>query len=143
MNLITFPARPMTGGRLGLLPKPRLHLWSNKLNGWRAPVHTPTGTMWNRHGKELSIAEEFSEALESLSCFRLPWLDCEAMERRHAIGRGSLIVLDLITPDMPAHLPSLMVINSTEYAATGSGPVLAALICASWTTIMPPGMSAA
>lgn len=103
MTPITYPARPMAGGRLGLMPKPRVHFWSAKLNGWRAPIHTPTGTMWNRHGQELTIADEFSQALESLSGCRLPWLDCEALERRHEIGCGSLIVLDQITPGLPAN----------------------------------------
>ena len=102
MELITYPARPMAGGRLGLVPKPNVHLWSAKLNGWRAPVHTPTGTMWNRHGQQLTIADEFTDALETLSCCRIPWLDCEALERRHHIGQGTLIVLDQIVPDLPA-----------------------------------------
>ena len=72
MDLITYPARPMAGGRLGLVPKPNVHLWSAKLNGWRAPVHTPTGTMWNRHGQQLTIADEFTDALNALSCCRIP-----------------------------------------------------------------------
>ena len=50
-TLITFPARPIQGGRLDLAP-PKRGLWfaEPKLNGWRALIHTPTGTMWNRHG---------------------------------------------------------------------------------------------
>lgn len=103
MQLISYPARPLAGGRLGLVPKPNVHLWSAKLNGWRAPIHTPTGTMWNRHGQELTIADEFSDALNALSCCRIPWLDCEALERRHHIGQGTLIVLDQIVPDLPAN----------------------------------------
>ena len=72
MKLISYPARPLAGGRLGLVPKPNVHLWSAKLNGWRAPVHTPTGTMWNRHGQQLTIADEFTDALNALSCCRIP-----------------------------------------------------------------------
>jgi hypothetical protein len=103
MDLITYPARPLSGGRLGLVPKPRVHLWSPKLNGWRAVIHSPAGIMWNRRGQELSIADEFTDALESLSRSAITWLDCEALERRHQIGRGSLIVLDAIVPNLPAH----------------------------------------
>jgi hypothetical protein len=99
---ITYPARPLNGGRFGLLAKKSVYLWSMKLNGWRAVVHTPTGAMFNRQGKELTIAEEFSEALESLSHSGIEWLDCEALERRHSIGRGCLIVLDAIVPQLKA-----------------------------------------
>jgi len=98
MNPITDPARPLSGGRLGLVPKPRVHLWRAKLNGLRALVHAPTGTVWNRQGQELSIADEFTQALESLSQSACPWLDCEALERRHEIGRGSLVLIDQVTP---------------------------------------------
>jgi hypothetical protein len=99
---ITYPARPLSGGRLGLAPKPRVHLWSAKLNGWRAEGHTPTGTLWNRHGQELSITEEFNQALEDLARCQIPWLDLESLQRRHSIGQGSLIVLDAIVPDLTA-----------------------------------------
>ncbi len=61
MEPITYPARPLSGGRFGLVPKQPVYLWSDKLNGWRAPVHVPTGTMFNRQGEELSIAGEFSQ----------------------------------------------------------------------------------
>jgi hypothetical protein len=58
--------------------------------------------MWNRHGARLTIACEFGSALEqlrSLAPLGLEWADCEALERRHAIGRGTLVVLDWIVPD--------------------------------------------
>jgi hypothetical protein len=58
--------------------------------------------MWNRHGQQLTIADEFTDALEASSCCRIPWLDCEALERRHHIGQGTLIVLDQIVPDLKA-----------------------------------------
>lgn len=50
-------------------------------------------------GYLLSIAGEFDSALHALRDLArhgLVWADCEALERRHAIGRGSLVVLDLI-----------------------------------------------
>ena len=66
--LITYPARPIQGGRLELAP-PKRGLWyaEPKLNGWRALIHTPTGTMWNRHGAMLTIADCFRPALAALA----------------------------------------------------------------------------
>lgn len=100
-ELITYPARPIQGGRLELAP-PKRGMWyaEPKLNGWRALIHTPTGTMWNRHGTLLTIADCFRPALAMLSKLvnrGLVWADCEALERRHNLGRGTLVVLDLVT----------------------------------------------
>jgi ATP-dependent DNA ligase len=101
-SLISYPARPLQGGKLDRAPK-KTGLWyaQPKYNGWRALVHCPSGTMWNRHGGRLSIAHEFDAALcelQKLAEAGLIWADCEAMERRHNVGRRSLIVLDWI-PD--------------------------------------------
>ena len=98
--LLTFPARPIQGGRLDLAP-PKRGLWfaEPKLNGWRALIHTPSGTMWNRHGALLTIADCFRPALGELAMLAgrgLVWADCEALERRHNLGRGTLVVLDVI-----------------------------------------------
>lgn len=98
--LITYPARPIQGGRLELAP-PKRGLWyaEPKLNGWRAIIHTPTRTMWNRHGALLTIADCFRPALAALSKLAsrgLVWADCEALERRHNLGRGTLVVLDFV-----------------------------------------------
>ena len=98
--LITYPARPIQGGRLELAP-PKRGLWyaEPKLNGWRALIHTPTGTMWNRHGALLTIADCFRPALAALTKLApsgLVWADCEALERRHNLGRGTLVVLDVV-----------------------------------------------
>ena len=100
-SLISYPARPIQGGKLDRAPK-KIGLWyaQPKYNGWRAVVHCPSGTMWNRHGGRLSIAHEFDAArleLKKLSERGLVWADCEAMERRHNVGRRSLIVLDWIS----------------------------------------------
>ena len=99
-TLITYPARPIQGGRLELAP-PKRGLWyaEPKLNGWRALIHTPTGTMWNRHGDLLTIADFFRPALSMLAKLAvqgLVWADCEALERRHNLGRGTLVVLDFV-----------------------------------------------
>lgn len=103
---ITFPARPINGGPLPKAPAksngPGGSPWfyEPKVNGWRAMVHVPTGTMFNRKNQRLSIEAEFAPALKLLQYqFRgYEWLDCEALERRHGIGRGSLIVLDIVLP---------------------------------------------
>ena len=100
---ITFPARPIQGGKLERAPK-KTGLWfaEPKYNGWRALVHCPSETMWNRHGGRLSIAGEFVAALRelrNLSGRGLVWADCEAMGRRHKIGCGTLVVLDWIAED--------------------------------------------
>lgn len=107
--LLTYPARPIQGGRLELAP-PKRGLWfaEPKFNGWRALVHTSSGTMWNRHGQRLTIAHCFAEALDELRDLSeegFLWADCEALERRHDIARGTLIVLDAIPAD-PTFAPS-------------------------------------
>ena len=127
MQLLTYPARPVNGGPLDrALPKTGEWLYEPKYNGWRALVHAPTGTMFNRQGERLSIASEFYPALEEarkfaaglrpyhrLTCTDLhgrtqltaaesEWLDCEALSRRHTRGRGTLVVLDLPMLKLPA-----------------------------------------
>jgi len=70
-----------------------------KLNGWRSLIHCPSRSMWNRHGKPLSIAKCFQPVLDALAASGITWLDAEALERRVPVGKGSLIILDL--PDHP------------------------------------------
>ena len=132
-SLITYPARPMQGGRLEFAP-PKRGLWfaEPKLNGWRALIHTPTGTMWNRHGALLTIADCFRPALTELAKLAsrgLVWADCEALERRHNLGRGTLVVLDVVpesgTPKYEqrrACLESLLPIESV-FSGDTSRPV--------------------
>jgi hypothetical protein len=108
-SLLTYPARPIQGGRLELAP-PKRGLWfaEPKFNGWRALVHCPSGTMWNRHGQRLTIAHCFKDALDEfrdLADEGFLWADCEALERRHDVARGTLIVLDAIPAD-PKFTPS-------------------------------------
>lgn len=95
----TYPARPVNGGPLEQAlkyPRPGRWLYEPKLNGWRALVHAPTGTMFNRKGERLSIAGEFKRALSILQHSPFDWLDCEALERRHTIGKGTLVILDIV-----------------------------------------------
>jgi len=91
----TYPARPISGGPL-VLGTILAGTWyyEPKYNGWRALVHVPSGTMWNRHNNPLTIQSEFTRALAKLKQTPFEWLDCEALERRHNLGRGTLIVLD-------------------------------------------------
>ena len=104
----SYPARPINGGRLELAPpKPGQWHYEPKYNGWRAMVHAPTGSMFNRYSQPLSIAAEFGSALKSLRKTVLKvggtiveWFDCEALDRRHALGRGTLLVFDYIVQGM-------------------------------------------
>src|ERR1019366_6894389 len=95
-----YPACPINGGPLPkALPKsngPGGSPWTleGKYNGWRAWVHQPTHRMFNRKNEPLSITNEFEIALDELCQLPFEWLDVEALERRHKIGRGSLILLD-------------------------------------------------
>jgi len=123
----TFPARPIRGGKLELAPK-KSGVWfaEPKYNGWRALVHTPTGAMWNRHGQRLTIEREFESArdqLRPLAGSGLVWADCEALERRHQIGRGSLVVLDWIpesgSPTYEERRKVLAGLVETERMSTG------------------------
>ena len=100
----TYPARPINGGPLEWAPpKPGVWCYEPKYNGWRALVHAPTGAMFNRRGQPLSIAAEFGRALKRLrgaaliaDGIALEWFDCEALDRRHGLGRGTLLVFDYI-----------------------------------------------
>jgi ATP-dependent DNA ligase len=68
MNCLTYPARPVNGGHLKhALRKVGDWSYEPKYNGWRAVVHVPTSTMWNRHGERLTIAREFAPALATLA----------------------------------------------------------------------------
>ena len=125
--LLTYPARPIQGGRLELAP-PKRGLWyaEPKLNGWRALIHTPSGTMWNRHGTLLTIADCFRPALGALAKLAhrgLVWADCEALERRHNLGRGTLVVLDVVpesgTPSYEERRAMLEAIISTDAVFSG------------------------
>jgi ATP-dependent DNA ligase len=100
--------RPLNGGPWPIAsrrPLPGTWRYEPKYNGWRALVHIETGTMFNRKGERLSIEKEFADALAmlrpTLDAEDFKWADCEALERRHNIGRGALIVLDAVAPGYP------------------------------------------
>ena len=107
---ITYPARPINGGPIEkALPKNGVWKWEPKYNGWRALVHLPTGTIFNRQGEPLSIGQEFSDAVgvlcATLDCEAFKWADVEALSRRHKLGRGCLILLDVVPEPAYAHAP--------------------------------------
>ena len=99
-----YPARPVNGGPLPKAP-PKSGAWTleGKYNGWRAWVHNPTGAMFNRKLEPLSITHEFKPALAKFRQLPWAWSDVEALERRHHLGRGSLILLDYL-PDNPQQI---------------------------------------
>ena len=109
-----YAARPINGGPL-FKAQPKRGDWDyeSKINGWRAWVFVPTGDMFNRFNQPLSITGQFSYALRALrdqfATFpsvhgwnRCDWADVEGLERRHNLGKGSLIVLDIPNPMEPA-----------------------------------------
>ena len=82
--------------------------------------------MWNRHGSLLAIADCFQPALASLRRLAdhgLVWADCEALERRHNLGRGTLIVLDIVpesgAPSYEQRRRVLQSLISTDSAFAG------------------------
>lgn len=102
MNILTYPARPISGGLLVDKPwqwtLPGDDWWFEpKANGWRVLIHVPSKTMWNRNGELSSIEREFDTPIAKLKERGVVWADCEALERRHNIGRGSLVLLDVLS----------------------------------------------
>lgn len=88
----------MTQERIDLLPGE--WAWEPKVNGWRALVHAPTSTVYNRHGALMSIAHEFKEALAEIQKlgedWDFEWFDCEMLGRRHPMKKGHIFTLDYI-----------------------------------------------
>jgi hypothetical protein len=91
----TYPARPVNGGPLHkALPKTGVWYAEAKYNGWYAHGCPAEGLLFNRQNELLSIAGEFKTALEIVRKLPFPWLTYEAMDRRHNLSRGSLVILD-------------------------------------------------
>lgn len=103
--LLTYPARPSSGGRFDLAIKagaysaPDAWAFEPKYNGWRALLHVLTGTLFNRKGQLLSIRPSDDVMLE-LQETPFEWLDLEFLRNRHDIGKGSVIVLDWPVTDI-------------------------------------------
>lgn len=97
--LLTYPARPVNGGRLESAP-PKVGPWicQPKIDDWRAILHAPTGRIWNRHGQPLSIAADIQPAIRFIQSRDYEWLDVGVLERRHEILKGRIVIFDWITP---------------------------------------------
>lgn len=93
--MIFYPIRPMSGGNLEYAGK-IFGSWSYepKYDGWRSLINNES-IMWNRHGAKLTINNSFTTALEKLSTYGFEWYDAEALQRRHRMARGTLIILDI------------------------------------------------
>lgn len=121
-SALTYPARPVNGGPLHkAMPKTGEWFIQPKYNGWRTLIHAPSRTMFNRKGERLSIAHEFKPALDTLQRTNIEWADCEALERRHNLGRGALLILDILTlkpddTDDPKAIHTLDLGTRLEYA---------------------------
>lgn len=128
MTPISYPARPRQGGPLEVAIQAGAYRSNDvrfqpKYNGWRAMLHTPTGAMFNRHGEPIvgEVVREFSAAVAKASRFPFEWLDVEALERRHEIGKGALIVLDWIVrePMTFAHRRRILELTFPRQAHVG------------------------
>ena len=101
MPINFYPMRPINGGRpQAARVQPGVYALEPKYNGWRCMVNTKDGSMFTRHRQSLTIARDFRAARdEVVAAFKdtCEWVDCEGLERRHGIGKGSLIVLDIVT----------------------------------------------
>lgn len=100
-SLLSYPARPVNGGKLEYAPaKVGLWAWQPKIDDWRAVIHTPTRRVWNRHGEPSTVAQQgkLEVALDHLSglSFAAEWLDVGIMENRHDMMRGSVVVFDVM-----------------------------------------------
>lgn len=99
--LITYPARPVNGGRLEDAPaKVGPWIYQPKIKDWRAVVHVPTKRIWNRHGEPMSIADQLATALSILSFSSFDWLDVGVMDRQNQLLRNSIIVFDTMDADL-------------------------------------------
>lgn len=98
-DFLTYPMRPINGGRLELArEKPGNWVVEPKPNGYRQLINLKRSLMWSRYGTYLATAGEYKIALEKLKD-ALPdveWVDGEGLLRRHNVGQGSIVVIDIL-----------------------------------------------
>jgi hypothetical protein len=96
-NLLTYPARPVNGGRLEDAP-PKVGPWiaQPKIKDWRGIVHTPTKRIWNRQGEPMSIEKDLAGPLMALTGCPFEWLDVGVLDRQNQLLRASIVVFDYI-----------------------------------------------
>ncbi len=110
---VVYCARPVNGGPLTpALVKPGW-FYEPKVNGYRAWVHGPTGTMFSRDNTRFALEGEFAEACtwlcEMSQKSGIDWWDCEAVCRRHKHIQHSLIILDFLPTDFLKEEPDYKV----------------------------------
>ena len=99
MEIPSFPAYPINGGRIEAAPK-KIGTWiyQPKIDDWHGVVHVPTGRVWNQYGQPSSIAEKFFAPLRLLQKSPFKWLDVGLMNNRHDMMRGCIVIFDVIAP---------------------------------------------
>ncbi len=146
MNPITYPARPIgSGGLPAKFEGIGEWRWEEKLNGERLLIHidyeTGQPTVWNRKGEPSAHVGDFTQALAALTNLTrdtfITWWDCEGLSRRHAIAKGSLVVLDWV-PTQPDVQPTWSQRKAFLHRHLGQGanftlmpPLLG--VCHTWT----------
>lgn len=114
---VPIPMRPTSGGDLNTLINVmgedfvvrRLGKYTvePKLNGWRLLIDLKDKVAYTRHRTRATLADKhLTPALEKV--YELfpyygdedqpRWLDAEGLERRHDFAKGSIVLLDVITP---------------------------------------------
>lgn len=149
MDCITYPMRPTSGGPLHLR-QPYDDAWrlEPKLNGERLVVHVDyesgTSTVWNRQGRLSSHRSIWEKAMHRLVQITresfITWWDCEGLGLRHAVGRGTLILLDWIpsTPDVhPAWAQRKAFLASLAWDRSHVTPWSGHLVNADRLTVLP------
>jgi hypothetical protein len=106
----TYAAYPTNGGPLfnaegKAVARPKVGAWwaEPKFNGWSLLCHVPSGRLFNGHELTRStIEDKFTDAIELLRTLmpHVDWLHVEGLNNRHDIGKGALVVLDLVVPDL-------------------------------------------
>lgn len=105
---ITYPARPMNGGRLEKA-EPLDGEWQfrPKWNGRRVLCHTPTMRTWNRQLEEVGYVHPAFRKLHMIVSDSdlwppvIEWLDLEFLWGRSSVGKGAIIVLDYCSGNEP------------------------------------------
>ncbi len=97
----TYAAKPFFGGRFeDAEPLDGTWWWKPKWNGRRLIFHVPSERTWNKEGNEVNWrsypAFHKLALLIGLHWPSFEWLDIEFLYGRHSMGKGAIIVLDVI-----------------------------------------------
>lgn len=111
---------------------PGTYRFEPKVNGWRALIHVPTLSVFNRFGKPFTTFELYEDSLNWIwehSPFE--WLDCEMLARRHALDAGRIIVLDWASQGNETYIERREAMIKVFPFATPSGDNAASMLIAS------------